>query len=171
MQTRAAAFATFNFTPAQHNHFEDYARFRQQCMTGYCSICTKLLFPDETRLRPIQGDPALLRSNRDAQTVYCSDHQHTQDINYAFPGNFTFQEEMNYRELQVLSRIKIMPRATRRQSQAQSFLGHYQLAGNIWTRHNYQFHQLLHSGSLGILLQPAGPIDWQKVGRAFQHLA
>lgn len=149
-------------------------------MTHYCSICTRLLFSNEVRLRPIQGDPTLLRCNvcgflpelsRDAQTIYCSDHQHTENINYVFSGNFTFQEGINYRELQVLFPITITSPVTPSQSQAQSFLGHYQLAGNIWTRHSYHFHQLLYSGSLGIPLQPAGTIDWQKVGRAFQHLA
>ncbi|KAG1044882.1 hypothetical protein G6F43_011384 [Rhizopus delemar] len=87
---------------------------------------------------------------------------------FTYPGlHFTDSYKLNYRERSALSPVKIMSQISRN-----TYCGHYQLTGSVWTEHNLEFIHLVHSGAHGLPFERKlmEAIDRQKVMDIFALL-
>lgn len=69
-----------------------------------------------------------------------------------WPGN-SFTNEMadwSYMERSSLSATKLMSRVLRASTASMSYYGHYNSSGDIWSRYNWEFVQVLYGGTLGL---------------------
>lgn len=60
---------------------------------------------------------------------------------------------LNYRELSILSPIKLMTQITRKGTLSTGRIGHYELKGSMFTTHNYEFAEMAYGGTLGLFFQ------------------
>lgn len=78
--------------------------------------------------------------------------------------------DMNYRELSMLSPIKLMSNIVRKRTVTNARIGHYELSGSIYLRHNYEFPEVAYGGMNGLQFQRDDHnlnIDMERIRRVF----
>ncbi|KAI9273457.1 hypothetical protein EDC94DRAFT_580417 [Helicostylum pulchrum] len=60
---------------------------------------------------------------------------------------------LNYRELSILSPIKLMTQIKRKGALSTGRIGHYEVKGSVFTTHNYEFAEMAYAGVLGLFFQ------------------
>ncbi|KAI8364142.1 uncharacterized protein BYT42DRAFT_506498 [Radiomyces spectabilis] len=95
----------------------------------------------------------------DGGVVVCKKHQSCAiEPVYVYPGpTIAMVNGLNYRERSALSPVKIMSQITRKRAITSGRVGHYELAGSLWMRHNYEFAQMMYEGTLGMFYQDGVP--------------
>lgn len=80
--------------------------------------------------------------------------------------------KLNYRELCVLSPIKLMSQVTRKSTLYNGRIGHYEVSGAMYRTLNYEFPEMLYGETLSLFFQRGDPamINKKKVRDAFDKL-
>ncbi|KAL0582512.1 hypothetical protein ABG067_007617, partial [Albugo candida] len=143
-------------------HVEAFHEFKNEKISFYCAICTKLMYKSDCKERMCATPLHLLPCNEwglapivtrlTNLVIVCSSHVSGAESGpYNYPGPCVEgASALNYRELSMLSPVKIMSQITRKGSISRGILGHYSVGGSMWSEHNYEFAQMLYSGSLGL---------------------
>ena len=69
---------------------------------------------------------------------------------------------MNYREKAALTPIKLMSQITRKSTLSHGRIGHYEVKGNMYNVHNYEFAEMAYGGTLIMFFQRGDPININK---------
>lgn len=181
----------FNFNRYQQQHFIKFRAFRHTMPIYHCTICTKMLYPNEVHLRARntyevlntsqlwQLEESSVVSVEGDMFVVCALHKNQNrdppfPLRYPGPNidRYLQAREFTYRERSALSPIKLMSQVTRGASRTRNFCGYYEQTGTIWTEHNLEFTQMLYGGMIGspIISAMMTPINQDKVQEVFQIL-
>ncbi|KAI9329523.1 hypothetical protein BD770DRAFT_449668 [Pilaira anomala] len=166
--------------------------FRHQKPTQHCTLCLKIVYPEEVNFREYPQEDAFLlcRSweiepifdDNGIQIVVCPAHLTTSyrtnpaSILTNFPGpnidQWLKENEFSYRERACLSPVKIMSQITRGRSRNHNYCGHYEQTGATWSENNVEFTQMLYGGLMGspYIRGMMTNIDQNKVRRLFAIL-
>ncbi|KAI8635865.1 hypothetical protein BD408DRAFT_125582 [Parasitella parasitica] len=151
----------FQLTHNRRMQIQTYRNFSEQTALHYwCCVCLKNLYPEEVHynknLRIDNNLPAYrwgytAQTNAKGHAVTCRSHKETsiiKDTEFIFPGKeLEITKQLNYRELSMLSPIKLMSKMTRKKSGFHGRLGHYELSGDVYIKFNYEFASMLYQGS------------------------
>lgn len=80
---------------------------------------------------------------------------------------------LNYRELSILSPIKLMTQITRKGTLGKAArIGHYEVNGTMFTTHNFEYAEMAYGGSLGLFFQKGeiAGINKQRISLAYAAL-
>lgn len=80
--------------------------------------------------------------------------------------------ELNYREISMLSPVKLLTQMTRKRTLTNGKIGHQEIKGSIYMKHSFEFANVVFGGMLGLNFRRGIPqhVKMYKVRRAFEDL-